>query len=191
MAGINAGFVTGARAKIKIGGATMAFAADVSYNITVQTIPIETMGKYEVHTNEPVSYSVDGSFSIVRYTKNSANTSAIAGQNDSVTNKLGTGAGNNDTSNTGALSQGTAPGNHLDPSRILTSASFDLEILEKGKGTLEGSVFKINDCRITRRGSSLNKRGVLVDNYAFVAVLAGDNDEGAFPGISGMDIAAL
>lgn len=186
MAGINAGFVTGARAKIKIGGATMAFAADVSYNITVQTIPIETMGKYEVHTNEPVSYSVDGSFSIVRYTKNSATVANITAQDKSA----GTGANNNDTSNTGALDQGTAPGNHLDPSKILASASFDLEILEKGKGTNEGSVFKINDCRITRRGSSLNKRGVLVDNYAFVAVLAGDSDEGDFPGISGMDVPA-
>jgi hypothetical protein len=79
MAGIHAGFVTGARAKIKIGGQTMGYAADVAYNITVATIPIETMGKYEVHSNEPVSYTVDGSFSIVRYTKGSADVSNIVG----------------------------------------------------------------------------------------------------------------
>jgi len=172
MAQVNAGFVTGARAKIVIGSKTMAYASDVSYNITIQTIPIETMGKYEVHTNEPVAYNVDGSFSVVRYTGASA---TIAGVVDQTTDTNGTAPAGNDSNNS-TLSKGTAPGDHLDPSKILISASFDLEIKEKNKDA-DTSVFRINDCRITRRGASLNKRGVLVDNYAFVGILAGDADE--------------
>ena len=191
MAGVHAGFVTGARAKIKIGGQTMAYAADVSYNVTVATIPIETMGKYEVHSNEPVAYTVDGSFSIVRYTKGSADVSNIVGQSETgATNGTGA-AGNDSAAATGALTSGTAPGNHLNPAKLLLSSSFDLEIAEKG-ATADISVFLIQDCRITRRGASLNKRGVLVDNYSYVAIIAGDNETDAnFPGVSGMDKAPI
>jgi hypothetical protein len=56
MAGKTPSFITGATAKIKIGALTMAYAQDVSYNTTVTTIPIETMGRYEVVSNEPVAY---------------------------------------------------------------------------------------------------------------------------------------
>jgi hypothetical protein len=149
----------------------MAYATDVSYNITVQTIPIETMGKYEVHTNEPVAYNVDGSFSVVRYTGLSAGDAGIEDQD--TTAEDGTAIANNDG---GAnMSKGTAPGDHLNPAKMLLSSSFDLEIKEKGQD--DTPVFRINDCRIVRRGASLNKRGVLVDSYSFVAILAGDAKE--------------
>jgi hypothetical protein len=39
-------FVTGANAKIKAGGKTFAYASDVSYQVIVDTVPIETMGRY-------------------------------------------------------------------------------------------------------------------------------------------------
>jgi hypothetical protein len=39
------------------------------------------------------------------------------------------------------------------------------------------AVFKIHDCRVTRRSSALNKRGVMVDSYTFVGILAGDTDD--------------
>jgi hypothetical protein len=55
MAGKKPSFITGATAKIKIGNLTMAYAQDVSYSTTVTTIPIETMGRYEVVSNEPVA----------------------------------------------------------------------------------------------------------------------------------------
>jgi hypothetical protein len=61
-------FVTGATAKIKAGGLTFAYAQDVSYRVNVDTIPIETMGRYEAVTNEPVNYTVSGELAIVRYT---------------------------------------------------------------------------------------------------------------------------
>lgn len=176
MAGIKSGFVTGARAKIKLGGKTMAFCTDVSYNITVQTIPVEAMGKYEVFNNEPIGYMVDGSFSIIRYTKNMAASSNITDQ-QADTNALGTNISGNDTTIKGLLTKGTAPDAHLNPGKILGSRTVDLEIDDKGQ---EGEIpiVKITDCRITRKGASLNKRGVLVDNYTFVAILA-DDGEGA------------
>jgi hypothetical protein len=176
MAGVRQGFVTGARAKIIIGGQTMAFATDVSYNVTIQTIPIETMGKFEVHTNEPVAYNVDGSFSVVRYTGDSAQAANIKDAAGNIAAKPGTGPASN-TNTLGVLSSGTAPGDNLNPSMLLQSSTFDIQIKEKDvTGSSETDVFRINDCRITRRGATLNKRGVLVDSYAFVGILAGDTD---------------
>lgn len=186
MAQVNAGFVTGARAKILIGSKTMAYASDISYNITIQTIPIETMGKYEVHTNEPVAYNVDGSFSVVRYTGGDGKHSNVGEQSETGAEN-GTSVLDNDSED---MKKGTAPGDHLNPAQILCSSSFDLEIKEKACTGSDTPVFRINDCRITRRGASLNKRGVLVDNYSFVAILAGDAVEAdATLGVatSGMD----
>jgi len=80
-------FITGANAKIKVGGKTFAYASDVSYQVSVDTIPIETMGRYEAVSNEPVNYSVAGELSVVRYT-------AIANQNGMPgTNSTGNGLG--------------------------------------------------------------------------------------------------
>ena len=168
MANMKPGFLTGANAKIKMFGKTIAYCADVSYNISVQTIPIESMGKYEVHSNEPVAYSVDGSFSVIRYTKR-ATTAAIGG----VIADAAAGTGN-EPSAINAGSGGKAS-EHLNPAKLLISQTFDLEIFEK-HATGEAQVTKVIDCRLTRRGMSLNKRGVMVDNYAYVGILHQDSD---------------
>jgi hypothetical protein len=169
------GFITGANARIKAFNRTLAYCSDVSYNVTVQTIPVESMGKYEVHSNEPVAYSVDGTFSIIRYTKN-AHDMGISDVADSNHN----GPDNIQDSAKGNMNQ------HIDPASILGSQTFDLEIHEKRQATAGGSgaagdigeteVFRVVDCRLTRRGMTLNKRGVMVDNYAFVGILAQDSD---------------
>jgi len=175
MAKLGNAFITGANAKIVIDNVTMAYCSDVSYNINVQTIPVETMGKYEVHANEPVAYSVNGGFSIVRYTNNAA--AIVDAANVETTPQNMSAAGN------GAKS--TTLGEHLDPRKILASGTFDVEIHEKRDadgGTY--AVFLVQDCRLTSRGMTLNKRGVMVDNYAFVGILAGDKDGEASDDVS-------
>jgi hypothetical protein len=162
------GFITGANAKIKMFGNTIAYCADVAYNITVQTIPVESMGKYEVHSNEPVGYSVDGSFSIIRYTKRASSTTEGGKIAD-----VASGKGNSPSEIANAT--GGDAMMHLNPAKLLQSQTFDLEIFEKN-ATGETSVFLVQDCRLTRRGMTLNKRGVMVDNYAYVGILATDTD---------------
>ncbi len=171
MAGRGTGFLTGANAKIKLGGRTLAYATDVTYNVTVATIPVESMGKYEVHSNEPVAYSVDGSFNVIRYTKHAAA--------EKVTNAAASGNApqNWPADTTDATSQ---VADHLNPKKMLASTTVDIEIVEMedtGAGaSTDQSVYKIIDCRLTRRGASLNKRGILVDSYSFVGILATDSD---------------
>ena len=164
MAGIKPAFVTGATAKIKAGNITMAYAQDVSYNVTVTTIPIETMGRYEVVTNEPVAYFVDGTLSVIRYTE--------AARNMDKVNPTGEGNGIgkwNLNGNDGEGSKGVNPGS------LIASETWDLEIFQKTDEGDVPAVVRLFDCRFTRKGGAINKRGVLVEQYAFNAILADDD----------------
>ena len=199
MAGVIPSFITGANAKIKIDDLTMAFAQDVSYSITVGTIPIRSMGRLEVAAHEPVSYMVQGTLTIVRYTKNAASAQIDVYKLESVDDdanpntpnvvrsvktgdkkKLIQGAANSGNSvNRWNSSSAGNIGDQLDPSKILSSLTFDLEIFSKidnGGNTNSQSIIKIRDCRLTSKSGSLNKRGLMLDQFTFNAILI-DNDE--------------
>jgi len=162
MADKKTSLITGSNAKIKINGVTLAYATDVQYDVSVQTIPIETMGRYEVLANEPIATIVSGSFSVVRYTKAAADgkISGAAASGNGVGNwKAGTGVGLH---------------THFNPADILKSATVDIELFRKTQNeptAAEGveSFKKILDARLTRMGGSVNKRGILMESFAFVA----------------------
>lgn len=169
MAGKIASLISGSNAKIKIDGITMAYATDLNYDINVQTIPVERMGQYEVCSNEPVSMTVSGSFTIIRYTK-SALTNATRADG---TVKDGNGVGNWNGTN-GKMST------HFNPGDILTSKTVDIEIFQKFKNDPETaeetqSIKKIYDARLTRMSGGVNKRGVLMETYVFVAERCDDD----------------
>ena len=167
-------FITGANAKIKVGGKTFAYASDVSYSVMVDTIPIETMGRYEAVTNEPVNYTVAGELSVVRYTD-------IAKQNSMPgAAAKGNGLGSVDYTTGGNASDEINPGN------LLFSQSWDLSVYQKtqaaattGGGTAATTESKefltIKDCRFTRKSAALTKRGIMVDRLSFVGILADDD----------------
>ena len=174
MAGKMPSMITGANAKIKAGGKTFAYCSDVAYNVSVDTIPIETMGRYEAVTNEPVNYSVSGSLSVVRYT-------SLAAQQ----NIPGAATGGNGLGNVNYTTGGNAA-DEINPGNILLSTTWDLAVYQKtqqgataGGGTAQVTdaveFITITDCRFTRKSASLNKRGMLVDRLDFVGVLAGDD----------------
>lgn len=170
MAGKVPSFITGANAKIKAGGITFAYAQDVSYRVSVDAIPIETMGRYEAVSNEPVNYSVAGELSIVRYT-------SVAKQN----NMAGTSSGGNGMGNTKFTTGGTAA-DHMDPGNLLFSKTFDVAIFQKiqtAENTpataLAPAVITITDCRFVSLGAGLTKRGILVNRMSFMGILASDD----------------
>lgn len=174
MAAKKPSFITGANAKIKVGGKTFAYASDVSYQVVVDTIPIETMGRYEAVTNEPVNYSVAGELSVVRYT-------AIAKTN----NMPGTNTGGNALGRVDYTTGGNGA-NELNPGNLLFSQTWDLSVFQKEQAaaTAAGDTavvtdsvefITIKDCRFTRKSAALNKRGILVDRLSFVGILADDD----------------
>jgi len=167
MAAKKPGFVSGANARIKLDGKTLAYCTDMSYSVDMATVPIEAIGSYEVKSYEPIAYSVGGSFAVIRYTKHIKPDSGGADGNPA--DKLG---------------DANTVGKQLDPGRVLSSSTFDMEIFQSTAATdagddkgVQNALFKIHDCRVTRRASTLNKRGVMVDSYTFVGILAGDTDD--------------
>ena len=178
MAGKTPSFVTGANAKITAGGVTFAYASDVSYAISVDTVPIETMGRYEAVSNEPVNYSVAGSLSIVRYT-------GIANKN----NMAGAAVNGNGLGNVNFKTGGNAA-DDINPANMLISQTWDLNVYQKiqsgnppvtspaetntGAPT-SGAVITITDCRFNRKSAGINKRGILVDSLSFVGILGYDD----------------
>lgn len=169
MAGKIPSFVTGASAKIKLGGITFAYATDVTYNVSVDVVAIETMGRYEPVSIEPINYSVSGDLSIVRYTK-------IAQQNL----MSGAATGGNGLGNA-TFTDGTKGSHHFDPGNILFSTSWDLAVFQKAQlaadsipETPNPAFITITDCRFTRKSGSIGKRGILVERFNFQGVLMSD-----------------
>lgn len=162
-------FVTGANAKVKAGGLTFAYAQDVAYRVNVDTVAIETMGRYETVSNEPVNYTVSGELAIVRYT-------AIAKDNK----MAGTAAGGNGLGNANWTTGGKGS-DQIDPGNLLASQTWDLAVFQKVQvagspaTSLVPAVITITDCRFTNKSSGLNKRGILVDRMSFVGILASDD----------------
>ena len=69
MAGIVPFFITGANAKIRVNTLTLAYATDVQYSIRVEHAAPHVLGVFEAFSQDPLSYKVSGSFSIIRYTR--------------------------------------------------------------------------------------------------------------------------
>ena len=68
MAGQTPFFLTGANAKIRVNGVTLAFCTNLSYSIAVNHATPQVLGMYEGSSVEPLSYRVTGSFTIIKYT---------------------------------------------------------------------------------------------------------------------------
>ena len=70
----NGVMLTGANAKVIVNGLTLAFATDISYNITVKHANPKVLGMYETQEFTPLAYDVVGSFTIIRYVRDAVNT---------------------------------------------------------------------------------------------------------------------
>ena len=186
MAGKKSTLLTGSNAKIKVNDVTLAYATNITYSTTVHTVPVETMGRYEVVANEPIATTVSGNFAVVRYTAG-----AVPGDLMKAAASGGNGVGRWAPSDKPTTNLST----HFDPGKILTSQTFDIEIYRKGDSvvvagvtpTSDGTeqIIKITDCRLTSKGGSLDKRGIYMEQFAFVGT--GISDDSYTAGNSGDD----
>jgi hypothetical protein len=69
----------------------------------------------------------------------------------------------------------------FDPGKLITSESFDLEIYQKTGTTASDIILvaKLRDCRMTRKGGGINKRGILVESMSFNAILLDHGNVGS------------
>jgi hypothetical protein len=139
MAGKTPFFLSGANAKIKLNGKTLAFCTDLSYSIQIITQTPKTLGSYEGNSVEPLGYSVSGSFSVIRYIKDAGK--KIGNKPRGVAeNDAGNGVGNwggvwgggvsdffarNGVGNDGRANEA------LDPSKFASGTTFDIQVYQK------------------------------------------------------------
>lgn len=132
-------FITGANAKIRLNGKTIAFCQDFHCSIEIYTKTPKVLGKYEGDSVEPLGYLVTGGFTLIRYAKGVK--SAIGGTPKGLAdNDAGNGVGNWGTvwdSGVGSILSRNGIGNDgraheaLDPSKFATGTTFDIQFYQK------------------------------------------------------------
>ena len=177
MANLAPFFVTGASCKIKVNGVTLAYATNFSYSVSIPHARPKNLGSYESNSLEPLSYDVSGSFDVVRYVDGLKQKMEKLGYSvpDGVSN-LGNGlggwspfAGRNVSIKNISASDGRA-NESLDPSRLSDAITFDIEIYQKlPDGSVTG-IARVRSARITGMGSSITKRGTMVQSFQFAAL---------------------
>lgn len=186
MAKMQPTFITGATAKIRLNGKTMAYCQDFSCSIQIATKTPRVLGKYEGDSVEPLSYMVSGSFSIIRYVKG---VKSLLGNNAAgslAENDAGNGVGNWGTAwggkpgdilaRNGIASNDGRAHEALDPSKFAAGTTFDIQIYQKiagpdGQPQLLG-ILNIRNSRITQADFGLQKKSLATERFTFVALYA-------------------
>ncbi len=170
MASTKPAFITGATAKIRLNGKTLAFCQDFSCSVQILTKTPKVLGKYEGDSVEPLGYMVSGSFTVVRYAKGVRQSLGDGHYpNGLAENDAGNGVGNWGTAWGGKLGDilsRNGVGNDgraheaLDPSKFSTGTTFDIQVYQKvavGPGTSSGNTLRnVTD---VLAGGQLNEQG--------------------------------
>lgn len=175
MAGVRPFFLTGANAKIRVNGKTLAYCTNLSYSVKINHATPQVLGMYEASSVEPLSYMVTGQFSIIRYVADVAN--EVSGKHPDGTKNHGNGIGNWGVDNVSFsnLADGRAYEN-LNPKKLHQATTFDIEVVQKTEGK-NVTASKIRDVRITQADFSLSKKAVATQTFNFTALYA---DEDSF-----------
>ena len=179
MAGKRPFFLTGANAKIKVNGVTLAFATNLSYSVRVEHATPTVLGMYEASSIEPLSYMVTGQFTVIRYVADVANkVKGISG-----TSELGNGIGT--WGNKGNLknplrrifdaTDGRAY-ESFNPSKLEVASRFSIEVFQKIDGGTQ-SVSRIRDVRITQSDFNIGQKAAATQTCNFTALYV---DEDSF-----------
>jgi hypothetical protein len=180
MANVAPFFVTGANCKLKINGVTLAYATDLSYNVSIPHARARSLGSYETNSFEPLSYDVSGSFTVVRYVDDlkSRLENLGLGIPNNVSN-LGNGVGGwttlRDNRAGGILLSGLGNGvdgradRSLNPASFQDGVTFDIEIYQKMPNGDSLGVARMRNARITSMNSSISKRSNMTQTFQFIA----------------------
>lgn len=176
MANVAPFFITGANCKIKVNGVTLAFATNLSYSVRIPHARPKTLGSYESNSLEPLSYDVDGSFSIVRYIdglKGKLESLGIAAPSGS--NNLGNGLGgwttlNNKSIANKALGNGVdgVANKSLNPASLQDAVTFDIEVYQRLPDNSYLGVSRVRNVRIVGMQANISKRSTMNQTFQFI-----------------------
>lgn len=187
MSGVRPFFITGANAKIRLNGKTLAFCTDLSYSVEILHQTPKVLGMYEGSSVEPLGYTVTGSFTVIRYAKDIS--AAVKGKKPQgiAENDAGNGVGNwgsawgglgSSLLDAAGVGNGGKANEALNPSKFAGGTTFDIQIYQKidtrGGGSV-ASAGKIDNIlggvsTILQGGTNSNGGGGSGPNIDFVGV---------------------
>ena len=177
MANVTPFFITGANCKLKVNGVTLAFATNLNYSVSVPHARAKMLGSYEANSFDPLSYDINGSFTIIRYIDGlkekleSLGVTAPSGV-DNKGNGIGSwttvGQDNKFAQAFGNGSDGRAD-RSLTPSSLQDGVTFDIEVYQKLPNDDFLGVSRLRNVRITQMSSQLSKRGNMMQTFQFIA----------------------
>jgi len=152
-------FITGSNCKIKVNGVTIAYATDLSYSVSIGHIPVKILGVYESDTIEPVSYSVTGSFTVIRYVDGATNFIKNMDGASGYGNGVGSFADSSQFTRPDLLRQDGKADQSANPAKLGDSTGFDIEIYQKIPTGSRGSVA---DDLANKFVKAVNSTGLLI-----------------------------
>lgn len=188
MAGIRSIFVSAPKVKIKIGGQALAYAIGLSLSIDVSVENVFSFSRFDSAGPEALQYGiVSGSIQIVKLASNSNSTlRSPTRPADALSIKPSDeeikAANNQNAGNTSRLAD------HLDPTRVLASETFDLEILvnhfnsvvdpkiDTEAGGSSYSLYVIKDCRLGGSNINISLGSLINEPVTFQGLLLVDTD---------------
>lgn len=189
--GIKTLFSSAPRMVIRIGNEPVAFAVGLSCSVDVQQQPVQVIGAYNTIAYEPVAYGgVAGELQIMPLVPRESRTTRLqnaqALANQSVTVDKTQDRFADTVYGTGTSQTTSEPGSgtpmareglwlHLDPSRVLLSSSFDIDIYmvyadETGNKT-QFLWATLSKCRITSRSVRSSVQSVMDESYSYQGLL--------------------
>lgn len=181
MAGMRPFFLTGANAKIRVNGVTLAYVTNLSYSIQVNHATPRVLGMYEPSSVEPLSYLVTGSFTVAKYVADIKDD--VGGTPPNGTSDRGNGLGSWGPDGTiGKFAAGFdikkgidgRAYENLDPSKLNKATTFNIEVFQKFAGGQRG-VANIRDVRITRADFNIADKNIASQTYNFTALYADED----------------
>lgn len=168
MAGKKPFFITGSNCKIKVNGVTLAYATDLSYTVTINHAPVKVLGVYESDTIEPLSYSVSGSFTLIRYIDSAIDSLGYVNGANGYGNGVGSFAQPYQFTRPDLLRTDGKADQSANPAKLGDATGFDIEMYQKVPNNSLG-IAKIRNCRIVAINSQISKRSPMIQQFQFVA----------------------
>jgi hypothetical protein len=181
MAGLVPSFATGSNLAIYLDGKPIAFATNLSFSDSVPHAAIGGIGSYSYSALEPLAYTVNGSFSITRYSHLSIASTSLKPSRVRESAKADPQDGNS-----------MLMSKFFNPLALMLSKTFDIVVYERLKnGTLAGAVdtgstpiFKIEDCRLTDYSIGFTPGSVVSENIGFIGLRVSDLKAATAPAAS-------
>ena len=186
MANKLASFMSGAQLVIYVGGVKVAFAQGISFQESMDNVPVGGVGSFSYHAIEPLRYSASGSLTITRWSSKLATLIKAAnpvGLPDPILK-----AKVLDNRDGNSLLDGVA----FNPVKLLASATFDIHVYSKlpdATGSTKDfasmvPVYTLHDCRMSGYSFGFSPATLLQEGVTFIVTKVSDEQAAKAPAVS-------